>query len=271
MTLPADAVVSAASFTLQPGEDRVLVASGASAPPLRCASVLKPLLFWAAAGLPPLDRDPGRWVELARPAVTVSANDPTATIWHECGMDALLDRLAGLGGTRWETDPSATPSFGKVMVQADEVAAAYGRLALACRHGDEISDRLLGWMRAVPDRQTFGARDAAVDALGVHPSAVAVKTGWFCDDDEVLLRTHAVTVSTLPDGTVRGTAVLTGLPVGEADRVAYTGRYQQGEEVLSVHQRLAGELIASTTRAVLLGAEGTVGDAVGVSAENPEP
>lgn len=247
-----DVLVDAATFTVG-ADDRapaVLHRSGA-APPLRCASLLKPLLFWAAAGLPGPAADEGRWAELAGPAVAHSANDPTVTVWDGCGRDALLDRLAELGGTRWRCDPSATPTFGKVLVRATEVAGAYARLAVSAREGDAVADRLLGWMRTVADRQTFGARAAAATSLGVDPSVVAVKSGWFCDTDEVSARTHAVTVTTLPDGSVRGTAVLTAVPLGAEERAEYTATYREGDEVLPVHERLAGPLIASTTQGLL--------------------
>jgi hypothetical protein len=244
--------VDAAGFVVPAGEaEPRLTQAGRPDRALRCASVLKPLLFWAAAGLPPLRDDPESWAVLAKPAVTVSANDPTVAIWQEPGPDALLDRLGALGGTRWGTDPAATPTFGKVMVRAAEVARGYAALAVAARSADPVAEQLLGWMRDVPEEQTFGARAEAAAALGVDPATVATKCGWFGDDDETVLRTHAVTVCLLPGGSVRGTAVLTAVPFDAAARAVYAAAYQDGPEVLPMHAARAGRLIAEATAALL--------------------
>lgn len=219
---------------------------------LRCASVLKPLYFWAAACLPAFRSDLDAWAALAEPAVSLSANDPTVHLWDTIGPDALLDAIAGLTGVRWQNDPTAERSFGRVLVRAGELAHAYAALAAAARDGDAaVAGRLLTWMQAVPERQTFGARAAFAQRLGVPPSAVSVKTGWFVDADETALRTHAVTVTVLPDGTVRGTAVLTALPVDDALRNEYAATYVQGDEVLHLHWDHAAGTIAETTASLL--------------------
>ena len=217
---------------------------------VRCASVLKPLYFWAASTLPAFRDDPDGWAELAAPAVTVSANGPTVSIWDDCGPDALLDAIAGLTGVQLRSDPGAERSFGRVLVHADEVATAYAALAVAAR-SEVAAARLLGWMRQVPERQTFGARAAASHRLGVEPADVAVKTGWYIDPDETALRTHAVTVTVTADGTARGTAVLTALPVSETVRADYATTYVHGEEVLPIHWDHASDTISRTTSSLL--------------------
>ncbi len=224
---------------------------GASDALIRCASLLKPLYFWAAATLPGLSDDRETWARLAEPAVTVSANDPTVSLWNSCGPDALLDGIARLTGQRWSSDPTADRTFGRVMVCADGVARAYAALAVAARADNAVAGRLLAWMRRVPDRQTFGARVAAVERLAAAPPDVAVKAGWFVDADETALRTHAVTVTVAPDGTVHGTAVLTAIPVSAAVRAGYAATYVHGEEVLPIHWEHAAETVGRTTAALL--------------------
>jgi hypothetical protein len=219
--------------------------------PLRCASVLKPLYFWAAAQLPGPGRDPQQWAALAEPAVRLSANDPTVRIWEGCGADALLDTIAGLTGVRWTSDPTGRRTFGRVLVQAEEVARAYAALAAAAATDADVAERLLGWMREVPPEQTLGARTAAAGVLGVSPGDVGVKCGWFTDEDETVLRTHAVTVTRLAGGQVRGTAVLTALPLGAAERTAYRTLYVEGPEVLPVHHDRATASIAEETSRLL--------------------
>ena len=245
-------IVDGAAFTVWAADPAPRITQlGRPAVRVRCASVLKPLYFWAASTLPALRDDPDRWAQLAQPAVTVSSNEPTVTIWQSCGPDALLDAVARLTGVHWHSDASTERSFGRVLVRADEVARAYAALAVAALSEDAAAGRLLGWMRAVPERQTFGARTAAAHALGVRPSDVGVKAGWYIDADETALRTHAVTVTVTGDGTARGTAVLTALPVSEPVRAGYATTDVQGEEVLPIHWDVAAEAISRTTESLL--------------------
>jgi hypothetical protein len=215
---------------------------------LRCASLLKPLLFWGAADA---FSDDAAWSAAAAPAVTVSANAPTVALWERLGADDLLARLAALTGDEWPLEPGGARSFGRVLVTAPQVARAYAALARAARDGDERAARLLGWMRRVPVRQTFGARVAVVAALGVDEAAVGVKCGWFLDADEPFVRTHAVTVAALGDGTLRGSVVLTAVAAPEGLHERYAREYVEGDEVLHHHRALAGDLIVAQTRAVL--------------------
>jgi hypothetical protein len=245
-------IVDGAAFTVWAADSEPRITrSGQPAVRVRCASVLKPLYFWAAATLPAFRDDSDGWARLAEPAVTVSANEPTVSIWQSCTPDALLDALARLTGVHWHSDPSAERSFGRVLVRADEVARAYAALAVSARSEDAAAGCLLGWMRGVPERQTFGARTAAAHALGVRPADVGVKTGWYIDADETALRTHAVTVTVTADGTARGTAVLTAIPVSETVRSAYATTYVQGEEVLPIHWDVAAQTISRTTASLL--------------------
>lgn len=181
----------------------------------------------------------------------MSANEPTESVWDSCGPDALLDGITHLTGARWQSGPSAPRSFGRVLVTAGGVARAYAALAVAARADDAIAGRLVGWMRRVPERQTFGARAAAAERLAVTPRDVAVKTGWFIDADETELRTHAVTVTVSADRTVRVTAVLTALPVSEAVRIGHAAAYVEGDEVLPIHWEHAAETIRRTTAQLL--------------------
>lgn len=245
-------IVDGAAFTVWATDPEPRITHlGSPTPRLRCASVLKPLYFWAASTLPAFRDDPEGWADLAQPAVTASANDPTVSIWRSCGPDALLDGIARLTGVQWHPDPSAERSFGRVLVGADEVARAYAALAASAWSEDQAARRLLGWMREVPERQTFGARSAAAHALRVAEADVGVKTGWSIDADETALRTHAVTITVTADGTARGSAVLTALPVDETLRAGYATTYVHGEEVLPIHWDVAAETISRTTASLL--------------------
>jgi hypothetical protein len=245
-------IVDGAAFTVWATDSEPRITQlGEPAIRVRCASVLKPIYFWAASTLPAFRDDPAGWAELAEPAVTVSSNGPTVALWQECTPDALLDAIARLTGVHWQSDQSAERSFGRVLVHAHEVARAYAALAVAAWSEDAAAGRLLGWMRAVPERQTFGARTAAAHALGVRQADVGVKAGWYIDADETALRTHAVTVTVTSEGTARGTAVLTALPVGETVRAGYPTTYAQGDEVLPIHWDVAAETISRTTASLL--------------------
>jgi hypothetical protein len=219
---------------------------------LRCASVLKPLLFWVAANSAVFAGDRQRWRRLAEPAVTVSDNAATIELWDACGGDWLLAGIADATGVRWPLERGGRRSFGRVLVRADELALAYAAMARASGSGDEAAGLLLAWMRQVPDQQGFGVRQAAADALRVPAGSVGVKAGWFCDSDEQALRTHAVAVIARPEhGDVLVTAVVTAVEPDQADRARYEQLYNEGAEVLPLHQRYAGSAICSATAALL--------------------
>jgi hypothetical protein len=238
---------SAAAFVV--AGDGVAVTPTVGGVPLRCASLLKPLLFWVAADA---FADAAAWQAAASPAVTVSANAPTVALWERVGARELLARLAAVTGDDWPLEPGGARGFGRVLVTAPQVARAYAALAAAgaCA-GDERAERVLAWMRAVPERQTFGARAAAAGALCVPESEVAVKCGWFLDADEPFVRTHAATITALDDGTLRGSVVLTAVPAPDGLHERYAREYVEGDEVLHHHRALAGDLIVAETRAAL--------------------
>jgi hypothetical protein len=243
-------LVQSAAFVVRDGQARIATAPG-PAEPLRCASLLKPLLFWAGAGAGVFaGRD--AWARDASAAVARSANDPTVALWDACGGQRLLARLAERTQRSWTLEPGGARSFGRVLITAADAAAGYAALARAARSGgDDDAAHLLAWMRSVPERQTFGARRAAAEQLGVPAGAVAVKCGWFCAEDETWLRTHAVTVTDTPDGCVRGSAVLTAIDAPAALRAPYAEAYVDGDEVLDHHWELAADTIATATRAAL--------------------
>jgi hypothetical protein len=234
-------------------DERAQLVSGGDpdGPRLRCASVLKPLVFWAAAQCPPYDTDPAGWAPLAEPGVVDSDNDATVQVWTSVGGDRVLDRLAGLTGIRWPLEPGGTRSFGRVLIRAEEVAASYARFAQHAQAGDAVAHQLICWMRQVPDADTFGTRMAAATALRVDPATVAVKCGWFSDSDEMVLRTHAVTITPFAS-VIHVTAVLTALPMTEHERSDYDQLYRSGQEVLELHANRAANLLQARTTEMLV-------------------
>jgi hypothetical protein len=237
--------IQQAWFVLGGEGERLSLAQEGSQERLRCASVLKPLLFWAAGGLEPFGSESVRWKRLAMEAVTVSANGPTVEMWDACGGRSLLDALAAKTDVVVQLAPGGSRAFGRVLVAASDVSQAYARLAGS---EERVPGRLLAWMREVPDRQTFGVRPAIARQLDVPPSSVAVKCGWFCDSDETRLRTQVVTVTTTPIAVV-GTVVLTAIPIDESTRRTYADTYREGDEVLGVHERVAGATLRAATEA----------------------
>lgn len=242
-----EATIQRAGFLIRPGEP-TLVLADEWPERLRCASVLKPLLFWSARSLPPFDSDAGRWSRLARPAVCRSDNAATIEAWQACGGRRLLKELSAKSSVAFAAEPGGARSFGRVLVNAGETARAYASLVEA----DQPSARqLLTWMREVPDRQTFGVRHAAAEELGVRAERIAVKCGWYCARDEQRIRTHAVTITLTEEGIV-GTAVLTAIPLDETRRRSYARRYRGGEGVLDLHETLAGCELRMATRQTLI-------------------
>jgi hypothetical protein len=198
---------------------------------LRCASVLKPLLVWAAGA--DGDGDDGER------AVRHSDNAATNRIWHGVTPPRILDRLAATTGVRWRLPGTDPTWFGGIEVSATEVVTAYGALARAAV-GDPAAARVLDWMRGVAPEQAFGVPGAVAAALGVAPSDVAVKAGWFGHADETALRTHVVAVAER-DGEITVVAALSALPHPERDR--YRRDLVGGRPIVDEHERLAGPLL----------------------------
>ncbi|HTN24254.1 MAG TPA: hypothetical protein VL120_09735 [Solirubrobacteraceae bacterium] len=249
---PTDTVQTAAFAVPAGAAEPAFAAADGGAERLRCASVLKAPLLWAAAGLAPYAGAPADWERLAREAVTVSANAPTVEVWDACGGEALLGALAARTAARLELErePGSPRSFGRVLVGAQDVARAYAALALS---DDGAARRVRGWMLEVPARQTFGVRAPVARGLGVDAASVGVKAGWFCDSDEERIRTHVVTVTATGAGVV-GTVVLTALGAGAAARRAYSAAYRYGDEVLGVHEQHAGAVVRAATERALAAA-----------------
>jgi hypothetical protein len=232
--------------------DRVeMISSSPQDPPrLRCASVLKPLLFWAAAQCPPYSTDAAGWAVCAEAAVVLSDNDATVQAWTAVGAERLLDTLATLTGVRWPLEPGGARSFGRVLIRADELARGYAALGSQAHAEHGAARRLIGWMRGVPSANTFRVREAAASALGIAPAEVAVKCGWFSDSDESVLRTHAVTIATTLN-TLHVAAVLTALPMSLEERAEYDLLYRAGHEMLDLHTRRAASVLLEATAQLL--------------------
>ena len=100
-----------------------------AAPPVRGASVVKPLLVWVGAGVEPFASDRERWEAIGRPAVTVSDNEATAVLWSTAGGEHLLTELTDRAGVAWSPAGDGEHPALRLMVTAGELARAYLRLA----------------------------------------------------------------------------------------------------------------------------------------------
>ena len=134
-------------------------------------------------------------------------------------------------------------AFGRVLITAKKAAFAYADLT---NNHSANSEQILAWMRMVPEKQTFGVRSVVAETLGSDPAETAVKCGWFSDNDENRIRTHAVTITSCRHGAV-GTVVLTALAMDKDSREEYSHRYRCGQEVLEIHERLAGGIVRDST------------------------
>lgn len=202
---------------------------------MRCASLLKPLYAWVTAARIP---DTERWRRHAEPAVVISSNSDTRSLWLAVGPLVILDDIYQRTGVSWPMHNADPSRFGSIEVAADEVATAYAALAQAAFAGDPVAGSVLDWMRQVEGEQTYGTRQA----LGA-PEA-GIKCGWFGEPDETCLRTHAVAV--LPDAGTRATVVvaLTAQPYTDARmRELYHTRVAQGDSVEAEHEKASGPLL----------------------------
>ncbi|MFI7454997.1 hypothetical protein ACIBQX_46530 [Nonomuraea sp. NPDC049714] len=202
---------------------------------MRCASLLKPLYAWVTAARIP---DTERWQRHAEPAVVISSNSDTRSLWLAVGPLVILDDIYQRTGVSWPMHNADPSRFGSIEVAADEVATAYAALAQAAFAGDPVAGSVLEWMRRVEGDQTYGTRQA----LGA-PEA-GIKCGWFGEPDETCLRTHAVAV--LPDAGTRATVVvaLTAQPYTDArKREVYHTRVAQGHSVEAEHEKASGPLL----------------------------
>ncbi|MGW3350386.1 hypothetical protein ACWDA3_44400 [Nonomuraea rubra] len=202
---------------------------------LRCASLLKPLYAWVSAARIP---DADRWRRHAEPAVVISSNSDTLSLWLAVGPRVILDDLRDRTGVAWAL-PNGDPSrFGSVEVTAGEVSAAYAVLAQSAVAGDPVAGTVLEWMGQVAEPQAFGAREA----LGWPESAV--KCGWYGAPDETVLRTHAVAVQPRGGTRVNVIVAMTALPYTDPhERDVYRERVGKGLPVEAEHEKVSGTLL----------------------------
>lgn len=202
---------------------------------LRCASLLKPLYAWAAAGHL---GDHERWRRHAEPAVVVSSNADTLRLWLSVGPQVILGTIARRTGVAWSMPHSDPSRFGSVEVAADEVATAYAALAQAALAGEPVAAAILGWMRKVGAEQSFGAREA----VGLRDAAI--KCGWYGAADETCLRTHAAVVLPGPGTQVTVVVAMTAQPyTDEREREIYQARVAEGLPVEAEHEKVGGDLL----------------------------
>lgn len=213
-----------------------------AAPPVRGASVVKPLLVWAGAGVEPFTSDSERWEAIGRAAVTVSDNEATAVLWSDAGEEHLLTELANRAGVSWSPAGNGEHPALRLMVTAGELARAYLRLA---SDEDPSAVMVRQWMRQVPKGQTFDLRRIAAETIGCLEGSVGVKCGWFG-----LERAHAVVLAELGERTL-GAAVTTTHgpdPTNRAKAQALSGN-EPG--LVRAHNLLAGDTIRDATRRAL--------------------
>jgi len=215
----------------------------ASAPRVRCASVVKPLLFWVGADADAFVGDRGAWEGIARPAVTTSDNDATAALWSRVGERHLLADLEDRTGVAWTTDGHGEHPSLRLMVTAAELARAYAAFAF---DGGEAAKDLRRWMRDVEVGQTFGVRAVASDVVGAAEASIGVKCGWFGAE-----RVHAVALAELQDRIVGG-AVTTSWLADPVRGAACREAAGDSAALVAVHDALAGDVIRAAMRRALL-------------------
>ena len=241
MTVGAPATGVVAFAATSDGGGRTLELGPAA--PVRAASVVKPLLAWAASWGRPHVTDDALWEARARPAVTLSDNEATAELWSRSGGEELLASLNDRLGTAWRVEGDGEHPSLRVVVTAGELARAYTALA---SDGTAAASRVRRWMREVPTEQTFGVRRVACDTLGVGEGAVGVKAGWFGGE-----RAHVVVLVETHEGTV-GAAVTTRRPPGAAARAAVRDAMGDPMALAAAHDVIAGEDIRAAARRALL-------------------
>lgn len=201
---------------------------------LACASLLKPLLFWVTEQDTPHEQ----WVAQAEWAVVMSANGPTVEIWQRYGGQVLLDRIAEKTGVAWKAHEGL--SFGQVLVSAQEVARAYTALGIAAA-GNAAAERVIQWMRRVPSEQSFCTRPVAEALMG---ASLACKSGWDVAAPNQL-RSHAVAITPVGAHGMTGAVLLSSLAIAPKACEAYLRHYQEGSEVLDIHQHHAGPRLSA--------------------------
>lgn len=231
--------VALAAFVADGRESKAIEIT--SAPRVRAASVLKPLLAWAAAKQTPFAHDPA-WADLAWAAITTSDNGATAELWSRAGGIELLEALNDLVGTRWRIGEGDEHPALRIMVTAVEVARGYAALAV-----DEAAAgaQVRRWMREVRQDHTFGLRVVARDALGVTEDAVGVKCGWFAGE-----RAHAAVTVDIEERSLGGVVLTSGVP-DDVTRAAAQAASGDDVKLIAVHEAVAGEQLRNGIRQAL--------------------
>jgi hypothetical protein len=226
-----------AAFAVSGGATRTVDVE--AAPPVRSASVVKPLLAWAAAAT----MEQASWEQLARPMISSSDNAATATLWAQAGGDELVARLDDLAGVVWPVEDGPEHRALRLLVTARDLAQAYG--ALVADDGG-ASRAVLQWMRDVVAGQSFGLRAVAAEASGARPEDIALKCGWFGGE-----RVHAVVLVSRPDRTDGATVTTTWT---EDEATTGSVRRASGDDLAlaAAHEAFAGETVRSAVRRALL-------------------
>lgn len=210
---------------------------------VRGASVLKPLLCWAASRLEPFAGDRAAWAALTEPAITTSDNEALAALWDEVGEAPLLGWLNERLTLGWHVGGAGEHPALRVMVTAGELAQAYAALA-ADRAAEAAQVRR--WMRAVVPEQSFGLRKVAAGALGVERALVGVKCGWFGAE-----RAHAV-VMIEDEARAIGAAITCVRSPDAASRAAAQEAAADQRRLVNLHDALFGRAIRSPARRALV-------------------
>lgn len=238
-----DPAIGLAAFVVDHGGSRTLEL--VAAPPVRAASVIKPLLVWVAASADGLADDLATWDVYARPAVTVSDNTATAELWSRCGGERLLSALNARVGLGWRVEGQGEHPSLRVLVTANELARAYA--SFAADHGG-VASLVRQWMREVPSGQAFGLRGVAREVLAIDEGLVGVKCGWFGGE-----RAHAVVIAQTDDAVV-GAVVTTDRPRTAGTSSMVRDAVGDDMKLAAVHDRLFGDHIRNAARLALLAA-----------------
>lgn len=231
MTSPS-ASIGVAGFVVDRSGRRTAVVQ--TAPPVRSASVLKPLLAWVAGAAGPFAGAVSDWQSIARPSVTVSDNHSMEVLWTRHGEGSLLSALNERVGVDWHVDGQGEHPSLRVMVTSDELAWAYSALAGA---SDEAAVEVRRWMREVPQAQTFGVRGIAREVLAVAEDAVGVKCGWFGGE-----RAHAVVLVDTGRRSV-GAVVTTSMSIDEVTLARMRSASGDDTRLVAAHDELIGKTI----------------------------
>lgn len=239
MTPGAPAMGAAAFVVDEQGSRRLELVS---APPVRGASVIKPLLAWVAGTAGALSDDLATWEAYARPAVTTSDNTATAEIWERCRGERLLATLNARADLGWRVEGDGEHPSLRVEVTASELARAYASFV---GDGGAVARQVRQWMREVPLGQAFGLRRVAGEALAVDEAVVGVKCGWFGGE-----RVHAVVIAETEEA-VLGAAVTTNRPPDAWTTAMVREVVGDDMKLAMVHDRLVGEHIRTAARRAL--------------------